>query len=264
MEMLKLSPQDVSIILLDAHPPGPYDIIFNTAFSKRAPMRRAKDLGLSQKRIRFEKAVFVPPGYSSKMFSELMVPSSCPVKSQLFAAFGNFVLQSFGISFKPKENKIRILFVSRKPYNKHSVEHHTINRQIGNEAELMEVLKKMPLVEATLIEFASLSYAEQLKTVAEHDIMIGMHGAGMTHLLWLPPWAGVVELWNAPSPGWRCYEHMSQWSGFDYINWTNQHPQNHVVTARGDVTTIDVKEFTDLVNSLTERIRKRKLAYSKQ
>lgn len=37
-------------------------------------------------------------------------------------------------------------------------------------------------------------FTEQLSVIQETDILIGMHGAGLTHLLFLPDWAAVFEL----------------------------------------------------------------------
>ena len=35
-------------------------------------------------------------------------------------------------------------------------------------------------------------------------VQVGIHGAGLTHLLFLPDWAHVVELYNCEDPG--CYK----------------------------------------------------------
>ena len=42
----------------------------------------------------------------------------------------------------------------------------------------------------------SLTWAAQTSAVAQSDLLVGMHGAGMTHLLWLPPSSGVVQMMN--------------------------------------------------------------------
>lgn len=40
-----------------------------------------------------------------------------------------------------------------------------------------------------------LGFLDQLRITHNTDIFIGMHGAGLTHLLFLPDWAAVFELW---------------------------------------------------------------------
>ena len=39
-----------------------------------------------------------------------------------------------------------------------------------------------------------LAFLDQLRITHNTDIFIGMHGAGLTHLLFLPDWAAVFEL----------------------------------------------------------------------
>ena len=110
-----------------------------------------------------------------------------------------------------------------------------------NEDRLVELLNLEPGVSVDLIDFSKLTFSEQIKYVAEyynilyhflnfrHDILMGMHGAGMTHLLWLPPWAGVLELWPITDHGWFVYSHMSYWCGFAYETWENSHPEKYMI-----------------------------------
>lgn len=39
-------------------------------------------------------------------------------------------------------------------------------------------------------------FRHQLQVIQQTDILIGMHGAGLTHLLFLPDWAAVFELYT--------------------------------------------------------------------
>ena len=69
-----------------------------------------------------------------------------------------------------------------------------------NEAELIAAMAAVPVpagthVSVSSIELSQLSIDDQLTTMAHTDVLVGMHGAGLTHTLYLPDWAGVVELW---------------------------------------------------------------------
>lgn len=48
------------------------------------------------------------------------------------------------------------------------------------------------MIDASL--FRDVPFLEQLKITYNSDIFIGMHGAGLTHLLFLPDWAVIFEL----------------------------------------------------------------------
>jgi len=37
-------------------------------------------------------------------------------------------------------------------------------------------------------------FRQQLRIIQDTDILIGIHGAGLTHLLFLPDWSSVFEL----------------------------------------------------------------------
>ena len=47
-----------------------------------------------------------------------------------------------------------------------------------------------------------------------------MHGAGLTHMLFLPEWAGVFELYDCGDPG--CYSDLARLSGLSYTSWDRE------------------------------------------
>jgi hypothetical protein len=60
--------------------------------------------------------------------------------------------------------------------------------------------------------------------------------------------------------GWKCYEHMSLWSGFVYNKWENFNPALNRETPSGDVTTVDVGMFHSVSSDIVSRVRQRKQA----
>lgn len=80
---------------------------------------------------------------------------------------------------------MRISFLSRD----------TKYRRVLNEEELLEALKKNENYEVQkLVYNRNMSFKKQLELTRNTDVLIGIHGAGLTHLLFLPDWAGVFEL----------------------------------------------------------------------
>jgi hypothetical protein len=70
---------------------------------------------------------------------------------------------------------------------------------------------------------------------------VGMHGAALTYALYLPPHAGVLELWPKPADMWRCFEHISSLAGLVYERWANAaFPAGYRQDEAGDYTTVDV------------------------
>jgi hypothetical protein len=55
------------------------------------------------------------------------------------------------------------------------------------EEYLARLQEDFPLVKVQSFDFASMSYKEQLEIVQDTDILAGVHGAGLTHGMFLPP-----------------------------------------------------------------------------
>lgn len=51
-----------------------------------------------------------------------------------------------------------------------------------------------PAAELKVVDFAALSFAEQLRVVRETDVLVGVHGAGLTHGMFLRPGSAMVEI----------------------------------------------------------------------
>lgn len=71
----------------------------------------------------------------------------------------------------------------------------TSYRNILNEENLIAGLRRNKSYDVRRTVFGkNLRFIDQLEIIRNTDIFIGMHGAGLTHLLFLPDWAGVFEL----------------------------------------------------------------------
>uniref|UniRef100_A0A8K9WSD1 EGF domain-specific O-linked N-acetylglucosamine (GlcNAc) transferase n=1 Tax=Oncorhynchus mykiss TaxID=8022 RepID=A0A8K9WSD1_ONCMY len=60
-------------------------------------------------------------------------------------------------------------------------------------------------------------FLEQLSITHNSDIFIGIHGAGLTHLLFLPDWAVIFELYNCQDES--CYRDLARLRGIRYMTW---------------------------------------------
>ncbi|XP_075704109.1 EGF domain-specific O-linked N-acetylglucosamine transferase-like [Rhinoderma darwinii] len=128
----------------------------------------------------------------------------------LFRAFSQHVLFRLNISQETlKEENIRVTILIRS----------TEFRKILNLDELVHALKSVPLFQVTVVDYKyrSLGFLEQLKITHNSDIFIGLHGAALTHLLFLPNWAVIFELYNCQDE--RCYLDLARLRGIHYITW---------------------------------------------
>ena len=66
-----------------------------------------------------------------------------------------------------------------------------------NEAKLANAARRrFPFIDFRLESFDwsdNMEFAEQMRRIRASDVLIGMHGAGLAHQVFLPPWAAVIE-----------------------------------------------------------------------
>ena len=166
------------------HTQGPFDMVYDMVYSPNYPVKRVhhfKKAGHSE--VLFRRGVFVHPGYTNWLFVQLEERGSCEKELQLLQSFREFFLDGMGIEthLKKPGDKIRIVMISRRPYNKF-VEHKFMGRQVSNEDQLVRAMKKLPNVEVRLEDFAQITFQEQIHLVASTDLMVrGCCGETVVH-----------------------------------------------------------------------------------
>ncbi|XP_054866391.1 EGF domain-specific O-linked N-acetylglucosamine transferase isoform X2 [Amphiprion ocellaris] len=128
----------------------------------------------------------------------------------MFRAFSQHVLHRLNIlQVGPKEGRVRVTLLARS----------TEYRRILNQVELINALKTVSLLEVSVVDYKykDVPFLEQLKITHNSDIFIGMHGAGLTHLLFLPDWAVIFELYNCQDES--CYRDLARLRGIRYVTW---------------------------------------------
>ena len=153
-----------------------------------------------------------------------------------------------------EDREIQILYLGRPRDN---------SRYILNEGELLAGINAtfggMKGVEINVRhDFGTLSFEEQIGVAAESDVMIGPHGAGMTHIMFLKPHSVLIELipngWADPG-----YRNLAIFSGKTYLNWqqTNESLSEDTVIKDGTLVRlgrsnnfiVDVNEVIDLLRT---------------
>ena len=180
---------------------------------------------------------------------------------------------------KGRGKVLHIVVVSRRPYKTATVDHSTVNRQIFNEPALIIALQSITASLATtvfshlhlaLVDFARIPINTQILLCSHTDLLIGVHGAALSHALFLPPLASLLEL-QPQLQNWRIFQHMQQWShrqgvgehksmegweGLDgahsshYGEWRNRVDARERKQASGDGMDVD----TDGVKAEVERL----------
>lgn len=65
-------------------------------------------------------------------------------------------------------------------------------RSVPNVADIADALAPLGIVD--IVDTATLSPRDQIRTLRDTDLLVAQHGAGLANMVWLPGRAGVVEL----------------------------------------------------------------------
>uniref|UniRef100_A0A8C5CNR5 EGF domain-specific O-linked N-acetylglucosamine transferase n=1 Tax=Gadus morhua TaxID=8049 RepID=A0A8C5CNR5_GADMO len=162
------------------------------------------------KRVCFKDAIFsLLPRMRHGLFYNTPLISECHTEGML-RAFSQHVLHRLHIPQDgPKEGRVRVTLLARS----------TEYRRIINQAELVNALKTVALLEVNVVDYRykDVLFLEQLRITHNSDVFIGMHGAGLTHLLFLPDWAVAFELYNCQDES--CYRDLARLRGIRYVTW---------------------------------------------
>jgi len=267
----------VQVLLLDEQS-GPFeDAWYGRVLSPSHPILRASGLRTEAKQLlRLRRALFVPPGYTNFMLSHVLSEGDCHARTQLLEGWRRFVLTGLGLKEPQKMGwlaggsatgrAVRITFISRRPYEGHGA----VGRQIDNEEDLLDALRALgsvplsngdatpphtPAVVVTRVDFAGMDAVAQVTLIAEEtDVLVGMHGAGLTYASLLPPWGALVELWPKQSDMWRCFEHLATMSGMFYERWANSDWGSYREDAMGDYTRVDSPAVIAIVKRAVQHV----------
>lgn len=106
-------------------------------------------------------------------------------------------------------------------------------------------------------------FLSQINQTHNTDIFMSMHGAGLTHLLFLPDWAAVFEVYNCEDKD--CYHDLARLRGVKYFTWETEskvtpqddgkHPQLGTPHKKFTNYTFDKSEFVRMLKKMIRYVR---------
>ena len=219
LKYFNLSPADVRVLLIDTHPISHYEPMYETIFKSVTKLHQLPDLTF------YKQLFWNRIGYHSEFLDHSQ--ESLPYTEE----FNQFILNRYGITkYSPLNcDFLTITLISRKDYvTKQGYPKRLTLRKFYNDEELIDALKSSYRhVRIQQVYLEELSLEKQLSLITRTDVLIGMHGAGLTHALFLPPHAGVIELipkyWNKAD---RHFKGICRWRHLRYIRWRNEDQSN--------------------------------------
>lgn len=205
----------------------------------------------------FRHAIFSPLGYETALFKGLTEDINCSGASALhlwrdpddqktarLSEFGEMIRAAFGSPVhKQRLEKLvsvyNVLFVRREDYLAHPRHGGKVQSRLSNEQEVFDSLQswttnhlgcKINFVNGL---FAHMSMKEQVRAIQDASVIIGAHGAGLTHIVSATPKTVILEIisreYRRPH-----FALIAKWKGLEYhaINLSGSYAIPSVVIDR--------------------------------
>jgi capsular polysaccharide biosynthesis protein len=135
-----------------------------------------------------------------------------------------------------------------EPQNKrvYITRNKAVKRKIQNEIEIVSILKDNDFL---IVAMEELSFYEQYKLVAESDVLISLHGAGLTHMLWMAANSKVMEIRLKDDTHNNCYFSLASDLNLKYFYTLAEKTHEQLSTQDTDFI-VDVDDFNLSIQEL--------------
>ena len=225
-----LRPDEVSVLLADLYPWGPFEAFWRRLFPD---VRTAWEARADPPRCH-RKIIIGIFGPASPLTVHSKV-TQCR-RSPLVRAYARWAWHAFDLAPRQRPapgERLRLLWMSRRastlwPERAYCDDRYfacaewahlgvrKTKRVLDNDAAVVAALQARPELNVTSADFSAVPFERQVAEAAAADILAGPHGAGLTHLLFLPDWACVVELQIDGSGSKHHFANLAAWRGLTY------------------------------------------------
>jgi glycoprotein 2-beta-D-xylosyltransferase len=224
------------VVFLDGHNAGPMDEGWLGLFPSVSYVKHFGDAPLC-----LARAVFAPFGYQSPLsvgFTQRV--GQCAAQPHV-RQFGDDMVRGLGLAPRAvsscAEDVTRTLFVRRVHYLAHPRHNGQVVRRLDNEDEIWAALKAQAEGGGAGVEmlngvFSSQTVRQQVALVQSACVMVGAHGAGLSHVLFAPPEVHMLEI---QTPGFNRPHFIGYagWAGSHHHVWNvdTSAPSVHTVVS---------------------------------
>lgn len=164
------------------------------------------------------------PGSSSRYWASVWGPSNChdPLVLDVFTTriYAHLNITP-SVSHSRVTEETVVTIIDRK----------ASRRLIGLNKFAARLQENYPKYTINVVDFAALTIKEQILVMQTTDVLIGIHGAGMTHLMWLPEHSVVGEI-LPPGLNGHLFRNMAKMRNLPYfhIHAQNSEEWNYTTT----------------------------------
>lgn len=192
------------VVFLDSLVDGPFYDLWR--ISAKMPSLRLNEVA-SQNLA--SNVIVVPlPGGSNPLWQGDWADIDCG-DSELLKTFSHRVLDFYGVSVRPPK--------SEKPLTLTVIDRKQKRRLLDQETYFAALQAKCPDIKMQVVDYTPLPFSEQVNVSHSTDILVGVHGAGLTHGMFLPPNSTIVEI-LPPNLKHKGFENMSKFLGHRHFS----------------------------------------------
>ncbi|TQN64097.1 EGF domain-specific O-linked N-acetylglucosamine transferase [Colletotrichum shisoi] len=201
------------VVFLDDHPEGPLYPLWGM-FAGREPVRLAdilKDPARSRALAETPQSLVIPlAGSSNPTWMNDWVERDCK-DAPLMRLFTQRVMHHCGVVQETGPRPTEVLNVTL-------IDRRGTRKLLNQDALLYAARAKFPGVNFQTFDFAALPFPDQLRIVQSTDVLVGVHGAALTHTMFLREGgAAVVEI-QPSSMSYKGFRNMAQMRGQAYVS----------------------------------------------
>lgn len=177
-----------NLLFLDGHSRGALDPLWPEVLK---PQRILRLHDTPADATRFRKLVLVPGGYDSPLYNTGRIETSR--FADFLSDFIETVLAAYEINDQPAQERV-LTFVDRRDYKPHPRSDGIVCRKVDDLESTIDLLGRLyPQHRIDGRSFENMPFGEQLRIVRASDVLCGVHGAALAHVLFLRPDSELVE-----------------------------------------------------------------------
>eukprot|EP00759_Apiculatamorpha_spiralis_P032136 PhF_6_TR33686/c0_g1_i2/m.49366/K18134/EOGT; protein O-GlcNAc transferase len=215
---------DLQVVIMDRMTVGFYTPIWKLLFSPKKEVLWFTDLReqFAGKKVCYKQAYFNIPARLSMLYN---YHEECMKKdwfSGTLLTYRDLLLNSIGaLRTTSIPDALTVTIINRKNYKTG----HPIGRRIANIDKLASEIASLGEslqqdVYVNIVDYAAYDFDQQVNISRSTDLLVGMHGAGLIHIMYLHPHAAVFEFFcpEKPPSNYR-YQYLSALMGLEYNSY---------------------------------------------
>ncbi|KAE8152929.1 DUF563 domain-containing protein [Aspergillus avenaceus] len=223
---------NTQVLVIDKHEDGPFFDLWSL-FAKK-PALRLRDL-TPDSPIQFENLIIPLAGGSNPLWQGDWEPHLCQ-RSPLLRTFSNRVLNFYGLEeHGPEGPDIVVTYINR-----------TGSRQLADSEEYFRTIQAtIPHITIQSMDFATIPLKQQVEIIRKTDVLVGVHGAGLTHGIFLSQGSAMVEILPA-GLNHKGFRNLASLLGHSYFSTHASQTSNN--DWHNEEVFLEKERFIDILN----------------